>query len=216
MASSDHIREDGKRQPDAEAPTKRRILDAARTEFAEHGKAGGRVDRIASAAGINKAMIYYHFSSKDGLYMEVIRDFYNRVSSLVVERTSEEDTIEGVLSAMSTSYVEFFDQHQSFRPILLRVLAEEGEDTFRQVAEIFVKSGLLKRIFDVIQRSKTEGHLRDVVIEQAMVSFVTMNVGYIIMAPVVDQLLGITDRKAFLEQRKHAVVDVFLHGILKR
>jgi AcrR family transcriptional regulator len=52
---------------DAEA-TRRRLLDAARAEFAEHGIAGARVDRIAAAAEANKAQIYHYFGSKDRLF----------------------------------------------------------------------------------------------------------------------------------------------------
>lgn len=53
--------------PKGEA-TRRRILDAARREFAEHGIAGSRVDRIAEAARSNKAQLYQHFGSKDALF----------------------------------------------------------------------------------------------------------------------------------------------------
>ena len=48
--------------------TRRRLLSAARDEFAEHGIAGARVDRIAVAARSNKAQIYHYFGSKDGLF----------------------------------------------------------------------------------------------------------------------------------------------------
>ncbi|MGH2760285.1 MAG: TetR family transcriptional regulator [Actinomycetota bacterium] len=52
---------------DAEA-TRKRLLDAAIAEFSARGIAGARVDRIADAAGCNKAMIYAYFGSKDGLF----------------------------------------------------------------------------------------------------------------------------------------------------
>src|SRR5438874_766042 len=52
---------------DADA-TRRRLLAAATQEFAEYGIAGSRVDRIAAAAGSNKAQIYHYFTSKDGLF----------------------------------------------------------------------------------------------------------------------------------------------------
>ena len=45
------------------------ILLAARDEFAQHGLAGARVDRIAERAGLNKRLIYYYFSSKDELFL---------------------------------------------------------------------------------------------------------------------------------------------------
>jgi AcrR family transcriptional regulator len=52
--------------------TRRRLLDAARAEFAEHGLEGGRVDRIAKAAGVNKERIYGHFGNKEQLFEEVL------------------------------------------------------------------------------------------------------------------------------------------------
>jgi len=50
------------------------IIDAATVEFAAHGKSRARIDRIARAAEVNKAMLYYYFRSKDNLYREVLRN----------------------------------------------------------------------------------------------------------------------------------------------
>ena len=52
--------------------TKTRILDAAFREFAEHGVAGARVDRIATNAGCNKNLIYVYFQSKAALFATVL------------------------------------------------------------------------------------------------------------------------------------------------
>lgn len=48
--------------------TKRRLLDAAISEFATYGIAGARVDRIAEQAKANKAMIYSYFGNKEQLF----------------------------------------------------------------------------------------------------------------------------------------------------
>lgn len=53
--------------------TPERILDAAAAEFAEHGFAGSRVDRIARRAGCNKQLLYHYFGSKEGLRQAVFR-----------------------------------------------------------------------------------------------------------------------------------------------
>ncbi|MFG6444722.1 TetR family transcriptional regulator [Microbacterium sp. P07] len=58
---------------DAKA-TRRRILDAATSEFAARGIAGARVDRIALAAGASKPMLYAYFGSKDQLFDAVFLD----------------------------------------------------------------------------------------------------------------------------------------------
>lgn len=59
---------------DADA-TRARILAAATAEFAEHGLAGGRVDRIAAAARTNKAQLYHYFGNKEALF-DVVFDRY--------------------------------------------------------------------------------------------------------------------------------------------
>lgn len=48
--------------------TRDRILTAATAEFARHGIAGARVERIAKAARTSKERVYAHFGSKDELY----------------------------------------------------------------------------------------------------------------------------------------------------
>ena len=48
------------------------ILKAAVREFAQEGVAGARTDEIAHAAGVNKALLYYYFKDKEGLYGAVL------------------------------------------------------------------------------------------------------------------------------------------------
>ena len=57
---------------DRSAETRARILDAALQEFSALGMAGARMDQIAAAAGVNKALLYYHFDSKENLYIAAL------------------------------------------------------------------------------------------------------------------------------------------------
>src|SRR3974377_333191 len=68
---------------DRSAETRGRILDAALREFSTHGLAGARMDRIASAASVNKALIYYYFDSKENLYIAALE----MISAKVRDRT---------------------------------------------------------------------------------------------------------------------------------
>jgi len=56
-----------------------RILEAAKQEFATHGLAGARVDRIAVKAGANKRMLYYHVGKKEALYLAVLEGAYEKI-----------------------------------------------------------------------------------------------------------------------------------------
>jgi AcrR family transcriptional regulator len=58
---------------------KERVLAAALGEFAEHGVAGARVDRIARAAKTSKERVYAYFRSKDELYVAVAADQLRQV-----------------------------------------------------------------------------------------------------------------------------------------
>jgi AcrR family transcriptional regulator len=58
------------------------ILEVATVEFAEKGLDGARIDEIAAATKTSKRMIYYYFSSKEGLYRAVLEDMYRRMRSI--------------------------------------------------------------------------------------------------------------------------------------
>jgi AcrR family transcriptional regulator len=77
-AKPDKARRNQKWQRDPEG-MRLRILEAAKQEFASHGLAGARVDRIAANAGANKRMLYYHVGKKDDLYLAVLEGAYEQI-----------------------------------------------------------------------------------------------------------------------------------------
>lgn len=62
------------RDPDA---TRKRILAAAKLEFAKHGLGGARVDQIALRAKSNKRMLYHYFGNKEELFRITLEDAYS-------------------------------------------------------------------------------------------------------------------------------------------
>ena len=56
--------------------TRRRILQAAKAEFAKNGLGGARVDEISERAQANKRMLYHYFGSKDDLFQTVLEQAY--------------------------------------------------------------------------------------------------------------------------------------------
>jgi AcrR family transcriptional regulator len=81
--------------------TKRRLLDAAAAEFTAVGIAGARVDRIAEAAGSNKAMIYAYFGNKDQLFDAVFTD---RVASFIDEVDFDATDLPGYAGRLFDSF----------------------------------------------------------------------------------------------------------------
>jgi AcrR family transcriptional regulator len=59
------------------------LLVAATEEFAAYGIAGARVDRVAAAAGVNKAQMYGWFGSKEGLFDAAFAEQLHRIVDVV-------------------------------------------------------------------------------------------------------------------------------------
>jgi TetR/AcrR family transcriptional regulator len=121
--------------------TREAILAAGAAEFAAHGFAGASVDDIAARSGFNKAMIYYHFSSKQGLYLEVLRDVFRAMGA----RTGEIAASDGDPGARIGAFIDALDEMATRRPymppMMMREMAEGATrldvDTLRLMAHIF-------------------------------------------------------------------------------
>ncbi|MEV6238349.1 TetR family transcriptional regulator [Lentzea sp. NPDC051838] len=95
--------------------TRQKLLAAAREEFAEHGIAGARVERIAAMAGVNKERLYSNFGNKEKLFEAV-------VTSALAQHTEAVGLPGGDLIA----YVErLYDYHQD-NPQVLRLMLWEA------------------------------------------------------------------------------------------
>lgn len=65
-----------------------RIREAARDEYAKRGFHGARVQRIARSAGCNVAIIYRHWTSKETLYVDILRSAW-LTAAREIERSLE-------------------------------------------------------------------------------------------------------------------------------
>src|SRR5690625_4965193 len=98
--------------------TKRKILEAAVTEFARRGLDGTTVERIAKSAGVNKERIYNYFGDKRELFNAVLRSELAKVAQAVpITSFADEDIGEYAGRA--------YDYHRE-HPELSRLMRWEG------------------------------------------------------------------------------------------
>src|SRR5215468_12282832 len=64
--------------------TRAAILKAALEEFSHEGVAGARTDEIARRAGVNKALLYYYFKDKEGLYSAALEEVFSGLHARVI------------------------------------------------------------------------------------------------------------------------------------
>lgn len=94
--------------------TRRRILDAAKADFARLGLAGARVDAIAARAKANKRMIYHYFGSKEGLYVAVLDDAYGDIRAAEQQLRLEDLPPEEAISRLVVFTWAYFIKNPEF------------------------------------------------------------------------------------------------------
>jgi TetR/AcrR family transcriptional regulator len=78
-----------RRQPEI---SRQAIFDAALEEFSLEGVAGGRMDSIAKAAGVNKALLYYYFKDKETLYGALLDHVFSGLLDAVMAAMDKGNT----------------------------------------------------------------------------------------------------------------------------
>lgn len=125
--------------------TRERILAAATSEFAEHGFAGARVDRVASAADANKRAIYDYFGDKHGLFAAVLeRQMIECAESVPVD------------GADLPGYAEqLFDYHATHPEVLRLLLWEALEFGGREVPAETARTQKYQKRVDAVAGAQT-------------------------------------------------------------
>jgi AcrR family transcriptional regulator len=196
--------------------TRNRILSVSREEFARYGLAGARVDRIARKSRVNKAMIYYHFQSKERLYQAVI-DYHVGKIGAFLENTMVPDTdAEAFFLELAKFYGSMIQPRDKFLPIILREIAGGGLRIRESLTKIISEKGTARMLKKLIDDGIKSGRFRQINSMQAMISFFGMNLFYLFLAPTLNSVWEIRDEKSFRRKRPTEVVDLFLYGIKAR
>lgn len=118
------------------------------------------MDRIADKARVNKAMLYYHYGSKQGLYVEVLRDMFRAVGTRTHAIAAGTHSAETKVDAWIVTMVEEAAARPWFPPIMLRELASGAAhidaETFGMMNAVYAS------VRDVIVQGQREGVFREV------------------------------------------------------
>jgi len=103
------------------------ILAVATREFAEKGLAGARIDVIAEAMRTSKRMIYYHFGSKEGLYLAVLEASYQRIREIEATLNLEDLPPEDALRKLVAFTFDYQHEHEDFIRLVMNENIHRGE-----------------------------------------------------------------------------------------
>jgi TetR/AcrR family transcriptional regulator len=133
------------RKSNEAAPTRDAVFNASATLFSAKGFDGVSVDDIAALAGVNKAMIYYHFADKAALYRAVVADMLTAVGASVTEIVATDATPPRKLDRFIEQFVRHADKRPWFPMLMMREMAEGAPrldlQTLGHIREVFVGFG---------------------------------------------------------------------------
>ncbi|RIX51058.1 TetR/AcrR family transcriptional regulator [Paenibacillus nanensis] len=189
--------------------TKARLLATAFAIFSQRGYHAASIEDIAAEAGISKANIYYHFKSKEGLFLALLDQHEVEWKKLWEEKRKSCDTVGEMLGQMIEASLTRGCHHPLSRAASEFTVeawcnSEEGK---LRIAE---KTEEQRRLFnDLIQTGIQSGEF-DPRINSVQVSFVLESL-----------LRGMSEMVRQMEIQEaltlyRSALDVFLHGITQK
>jgi TetR/AcrR family transcriptional regulator len=171
---------------DRSTETRGRILDAALSEFSANGLAGARTERIAAAAGVNKALLYYYFDSKEKLYLAALEMIAAKVRDSSMAVFLRDGTAgERILRAALNHFDRILAQ-QEFQSLMQQEMMRlhKGESGAMPVLVKRVFAPVMTMFQALLREGITSGELINVDWMQILLSALGANVFYFLSAPV--------------------------------
>jgi TetR/AcrR family transcriptional regulator len=190
--------------------TRARILDAAIREFSENGLAGARTEQIAEIAGVNKALLYYYFSSKEALYTAALEAVVegvraNSFAVLEAEAPAGERFLRIALNHFDRMY-----SNRAFQSLMQQemIRLHRGEsNAMGPIAEKLMRP-LWARVRELVEEGITAGELIPVEWTQLIYAGLGANVFYFLSAPMTKWSQGYDPLSAeALESRRKIAIE---------
>jgi TetR/AcrR family transcriptional regulator len=192
--------------------TRAAILAAAERVFARSGLAGARTDLIAAEAGVNKALLYYYFQSKEKLYQAVLEDHFAQFNRQALQVLSGPGSAQEVLLRYVGLHFDFISARHRHAPLFQQFMSAGGRLAKGLVRKYFEPRG--RAVTRLLERGMREGEFRRADRFHTAMSIVGLIVFYFSAAPVL-AMLGHADAYAAvnLKRRKQEVLDFIRHAL---
>jgi AcrR family transcriptional regulator len=195
--------------------TRDRILAVALQEFSRHGLSGARIDAIAAESGLNKGMIYYHFGSKEDLYVAALEESYRRFRE--VESAFHIDGLPPVpaLRSLVGATFDFHAAHPEFVRMVMSENIHQGEYIRKIPGLRAINRSAIALLERLCQRGIAEGVFRtdldpvDLHMSISALSFYNVSNRHT-FSFIYDRDLGAAEVHA---ARRASVVDMILRGV---
>ena len=140
--------------------TRNALLEAGARLFAQRGLDGARVGAIARAAGVNPAMINYHFGGKRKLYLAILTQALMEVSGRLQPLLASREQTLTLLERFIATFMHVMVQRPFVPAILVQEMMTGGRQVDHQLLPHFLAVfGIVRQI---VERGMEQGDVRAV------------------------------------------------------
>lgn len=111
------------------------ILAATRTLFDEHGVAEAQIEEIARAVGINRAIVYRHFTGKEELFALALVGYLDELGSALSDAAEQSPSPQKQLASLVSTFVDFGVAHPAFVDCAHSLMRRTGTELFDEISE---------------------------------------------------------------------------------
>ena len=205
---------------EAESDTRERILDAARRAFRESGTSGTRMQEIADAAGVNKALLHYYFRNKETLAAGVFTRELGRLVRPVFDTLGSDQSLADKVTRVVGLYMDTLSELPGLPAYVLAEIhfhPERLEDFLTRVADGDPRERAA-RVFEVLdgqlEAEAAQGGIRPITAHEFVVNLVSLCVFPFAAAPLIRVLTGGQEPlDRMMEARRERLPDFFLAGL---
>ena len=141
--------------------SKQLILDNAKLIFSKKGFEASSMDELSKMTGLNKAMIFYYFKNKQGLYESVITEILNEMYQEINEKNKIDSTPTKQLESFIETYANYACSHQYFPALLLKELSSSGAKIPQHL--FFAMRKLYSCFSEIIRAGEKVGEFKEVI-----------------------------------------------------
>ncbi len=173
--------------------TPKRILHAAIREFSAHGLSGARTDAIAELAGANKALLYYYFKSKRGLYEAALEEASGMVVGDALAALDPKYSAGERLLRTALNHFDRVLSQAEFQSLLQQEMVRFRRDESGAMPVIYRTAfqPLIEKLREAVVEGNKTGELCEADWLQVMYTIFGANVFYFLSAPMMRMLLKI-------------------------
>ncbi|NNF21478.1 MAG: TetR/AcrR family transcriptional regulator [Saprospiraceae bacterium] len=185
--------------------TEEKVLEAARDIFQEKGFSGARMDDIAKAAGVNKALLHYYYRSKANLFDRVFKEAFSQFFEKVMGVLSGDLPLDVKIYKIVDMYSNMLLHNKHLPLFVLSEIRENSELLIEMIKD--KRSDTISNLENQLQEGYENGRIVKISAPEFFINLVSLTVFPFLAMPLLNGIFeqNEEDFERMINQRRKSI-----------